>query len=364
MRIALIEAFFSGSHMKWALELQSFTSHTVDIYSLSGNYWKWRMHGGAITLANKFLKKGKKYDLIITTDMMDIALFKSLIIHKYIDIPIAVYFHENQLCYPWSENDRDVKNNRDSHYAFINFSSALVADKIFFNSHFHKNIFINSLPNFLKGFPDHNEISSIEKIAEKSQVLHLGMDLIKFDKHKCKLNSKPLILWNHRWEYDKNPLDFFQALYRMQEEKLEFKVVVLGENFRKVPAEFEIAKDRLKEKIIYMGYVDSFKDYAEWLWKANILPVTSNQDFFGGSVVEAIYCNCFPLLPNRLAYPEHLPLSDDMFYNNFEELCIRLKNLIVNFQDLYNVSRYIRKYDWTILIDKYDKEFMEIKKLY
>jgi hypothetical protein len=113
-----------------------------------------------------------------------------------------------------------------------------------------------------------------------------------------------------------------------------------------------------------MGYVDSFKDYAEWLWKANILPVTSNQDFFGGSVVEAIYCNCFPLLPNRLAYPEHLPVSDDMFFNNFEELCVRLKNLIINFQDLNNVSRYIRKYDWNILIDKYDKEFMEIKKLY
>ena len=235
MRIALIEAFFTGSHKRWAEELQYFSTHKIDIYSLKGNYWKWRMHGGAITLAKQFLEKEKQYDLILATDMMDVALFKSLISTKHNDTSIALYFHENQLCYPWSETDRDVQKNRDSHYAFINFSSALVADRIFFNSQFHKDAFLGALPNFLKGFPDYNEIDSIEKIEEKAEVLHLGMDLQKFDKYKTEQNKKPLILWNHRWEYDKNPTDFFKALYKMQEKNLDFEVVVLGENFRQIP---------------------------------------------------------------------------------------------------------------------------------
>ena len=205
MQIALIEAFYTGSHKRWSDELQQFSSHQIDIFYLKGNYWKWRMHGGAITLANQFLEKAKQYDLILATDMMDIALFKSLISEKHNNTPIALYFHENQLCYPWSETDRDVQQNRDSHYGFINFSSALVADKIFFNSQFHKNAFLGALPNFLKGFPDYNELSSIKKIKEKSEVLHLGMDLQKFDKYQKEKNQKPLILWNHRWEYDKNP---------------------------------------------------------------------------------------------------------------------------------------------------------------
>lgn len=40
--------------------------------------------------------------------MMDLALFKSLISEKYNDTPIALYFHENQLCYPWSDDYVDI----------------------------------------------------------------------------------------------------------------------------------------------------------------------------------------------------------------------------------------------------------------
>jgi glycosyltransferase involved in cell wall biosynthesis len=72
------------------------------------------------------------------------------------------------------------------------------------------------------------------------------------------------------------------------------------------PPIFEKAKSRLGHRIIHWGYADDFEEYARLLWKADILPVTSNQDFFGGSVVEAMYCGCFPMLPNRLAYSEHL----------------------------------------------------------
>ncbi len=362
MKVALVEAFFTGSHKRWAEEMQTFSSHKIDIFSLKGNYWKWRMHGGAITLANQFLEKGEKYDLILATDMMDLSLFKSLISAKYNNIPIALYFHENQLCYPWSETDRDVQKNRDSHYAFINFSSALVADQVFFNSHFHKDSFLGALPNFLKGFPDYNELDSIKKIEAKSEVLYLGMDLQKFNKYKTEQNKKPLILWNHRWEYDKNPKDFFEALYLIQEKKLDFKVVILGENFRQIPIEFDEAKERLKDKILLMGYADSFKDYAAWLWQAQILPVTSNQDFFGGSVVEAIYCNCFPILPKRLAYPEHLPNQAKYFYKSIEQLTDKLENAILNFNNLENLDATVKKYDWKIIIKEYDKKLEQIKK--
>jgi len=362
MKIALVEAFFTGSHQRWAEELQTYTSHQIDIFSLKGNYWKWRMHGGAISLANQFLEKSEEYDLILATDMMDVALFKSLINTKYNKTPIALYFHENQLCYPWPETDRDLQKNRDSHYGFINFSSALVADKVFFNSQFHKDAFLNALPNFLKRFPDYNELDSIKKIREKSEVLHLGMDLKRFDKYKCKLNSKPLILWNHRWEYDKNPIDFFKAFYRMQAKDLDFELVILGENFRKIPEEFDIAKEKLKDKIVFMGYAKNFKDYATWLWKANILPVTSNQDFFGGSVIEAIYCNCYPVLPNRLAYPEHLQNNIENFYNTFDELCKRLENVILDFNNLKKLNSFIIKYDWEEIIGEYDERFLEIGK--
>ena len=68
------------------------------------------------------------------------------------------------------------------------------------------------------------------------------------------------------------------------------------------------------------GFVDSFEEYARLLHLADILPVTSQQDFFGGSVVEAIYCNCHPILPNRLAYTDHIPsaLHDIHLYHDIK----------------------------------------------
>ena len=113
MKILFLEPFFTGSHRRWCEEIQEFSSHEVHILSLSGNHWKWRMHGGAVTLADKFNKINWKPNLIIATDMLDFTTFLSLTRKKTYNIPAIIYFHENQISYPWSPNDIDVKNIHD-----------------------------------------------------------------------------------------------------------------------------------------------------------------------------------------------------------------------------------------------------------
>ena len=169
---------------------------------MKGQFWKWRMHGGAVTLARKFNEMKWKPDLIFATDMLDLTTFLSLTRKKSNGIPTAIYFHENQLSYPWSPTDRDKQKNRDIHYGFINYSSALSSDKVFFNSEFHKESFIDHLYIFLKQFPDHQELETIKEIRQKSEALYLGMDLNRFEAHFVSKGSTPLILWNHGWEYD------------------------------------------------------------------------------------------------------------------------------------------------------------------
>tara|TARA_Y100001970_G_scaffold271771_1_gene367607 strand:- start:2217 stop:3305 length:1089 start_codon:yes stop_codon:yes gene_type:complete len=361
MKILIIEPYYTGSHKQWAEGYQKYSQHEIMILSMKGQFWKWRMHGGAVTLAKEYKKLDFNPDLILASDMLDLSTFNALIKTR---ARTAIYFHENQLSYPWSPNDRDIIQKRDHHYGFINYSSALVADHVFFNSKFHMNSFINDLHLFLKSFPDYNELNTINNIQEKSDVLYLGLELEKFDIYKKAHHNRPLILWNHRWEYDKNPDAFFSILKQIKNAKYDFDLAVLGENFNNSPNIFLNAKKNFKKNILHWGYVEDFNIYSEWLWKANIIPVTSKQDFFGASVMEAIYCNTYPLLPNRLSYPELIPnrLHEDLIYKNEEDLYKKIIQAIKNFnmQNFKIIRKAAKEYDWKFLAPIYDNKMESI----
>ena len=59
MKILYVEPYYAGSHRQWIDSYKDYSKHEIDILSLPGKKWKWRMHGGAITLANKFLESKK-----------------------------------------------------------------------------------------------------------------------------------------------------------------------------------------------------------------------------------------------------------------------------------------------------------------
>ena len=360
MKILIIEPYFTGSHKQWAKSYKRNSFHDIKILSLKGQFWKWRMHGGAITLAKMFNEMDWLPDLIFATDMLDLNTFLSLTRNKSNSIPAAIYFHENQLSYPWSPSDRDIKNKRDSHYGFINYSSALAADKVFFNSEFHMKSFLNALNPFLKQFPDYQELDTINVIKEKSEVLFLGIDLTPFRKHMLIKDSRPNILWNHRWEYDKNPQSFFSVLKRVKNKTNDFGLVILGEHFSKTPKVFAESKKEFVNQIVHWGYVDSFEEYAKWLWKSHIIPVTSNQEFFGVSVMEAMYCGVYPILPNRLTYPELIPeiFHKNNIYNTEEELFKKILWSINNCNDLaqHKIASIPKRFEWKLMSKEYDEK--------
>lgn len=363
MTILLVEPFFGGSHAQWAKGFQEHSSHDVRILQMPDKHWKWRMHGGAVTLARLFMESEEQPDLILATDMLDVSTFLALTRSRTSGIPVYTYFHENQLTYPWSEQDTATKQGRDRHYMFLNFTSALASDKVLFNSQYHLNSFLEAMPGFLERFPDHQNLECVSQIEDKSEVLPLGMDLGTLDIEPEERPDPPhraVILWNHRWEHDKNPEAFFRALFRIKDNGWEFKLIVVGERFTRVPAIFDEARERLKNEIIHWGYAPSRAEYARLLWTSDILPVTSEQDFFGGSVVEAMYCNVKPLLPKRLAYSEHVPEAlHSVFFYDDDELVSRVQRWIKDVSLLRNqqTRSFVERYDWKRMITAYEDTF-------
>ena len=199
-------------------------------------------------------------------------------------------------------------------YAWINYLSALASDRVVFNSQFHLDEFFGALPDLLRRFPDYAHLGALAELRAKSSVLRLGLDLDGLDAARPAAEAQrsrepgPLVvLWNHRWEYDKNPQAFFRAVNRLDDAGERFRLILAGKTFEEQPPAFQAGFSRYAERVLHYGFAESFQDYAALLWRSDVVVSTSVHEFFGVSMLEAIHCGCHPLLPDRLTYPELVP---------------------------------------------------------
>ena len=140
-------------------------------------------------------------------------------------------------------------------------------------------------------------------------MLPVGCDLSRYDKYaeRREAGTPPLILWNQRWEYDKDPETMLRGAVRAGRRGTAFRVALAGENFRVQPAEFERGARTAGRPAGPLRVCRDGGRLRGLLWRADIVLSTAIHEFFGVSVVEAIYCGCLPVLPDRLSYPELLP---------------------------------------------------------
>lgn len=366
MHIVFIEPFYSGSHKFFADQLKKYSSHDITLITLEGKHWKWRMYGAAMTLATKFLDLSLKPDMIIVTDMLDLPTFLGSV-RRSLDpnVPIINYFHENQLAYPWKEGHKDKAQKRDRHYGMMNYHSAYVSDHVLFNSAYNMTSFLDGLELLLNKMPDYSHTAQLQLLKEKCQVMPLGLELRKTASNMTVIPSDnaPLILWNHRWEHDKNPKVFFDALAHLKSQHIPFRLALVGESYKQIPELFAKAKDLYSEELIHYGYA-SYDDYVKLLHQADILPVTSNHEFFGISVMEAIHCGATPILPNRLCYPQLYDIENnpEIFYNTTAEFIETLVLLCNSAPLRKSYKKLTDYYDWDSIAPIYDAFFVKTQR--
>jgi glycosyltransferase involved in cell wall biosynthesis len=357
MRILLVEPYCTGSHRAWAEGYRAHSRHDVTLLSLPGRFWKWRMQGGSVTLAERARALDRRPDLVLASDMVNLPAFLALSRDLLAGVPSALYCHENQLTYPFPPGER-----RDLTYGMINWLSMLAADRVFFNSRYHLEDWFGALPNMLKHFPDCSHLHLVEEVRARSEVLPVGCHLRRFDAlpRPEDAGRPPLILWNQRWEYDKDPEAFFQALYALQAAGIDFRVALAGRSYRQMAPEFEAARDRLRERVVHFGYAAP-ADYEALLRQADVVVSTAIHEFFGVAIVEAIYGGCFPVLPDRLSYPELIPRSHHAvcLYTGFEELLDRLRWALMHPADARSLAAELRptmaRFDWQAMAPAYDR---------
>ena len=320
------------------------------------------MRGGALTLAgrarNLIAERGSP-DVLLVSDMLDLPAFLSLTRDVLGSPAVALYMHENQITYP-----QQPGAFVDHSYGFTNWLSAATADLVLFNSDFHFAEFYAVLPGFLAGLPDFTHVESVAAVRDRSEVLPVGIDLRRLVE-RPQSNGPPVVLWNQRWEYDKNPEAFFRALYRLMDEELDFQVILAGENFRNVPAEFVEAEQRLGKRLLYQGFLRP-EGYVEALSRSDVVVSTAFHEFFGVAVVEAIAAGAFPILPHRLSYPELIPgpYHEACLYDDDEALAVQLRWALTHRSEVRSVTAELAptmwKFGWEALGAVYDTRLAEL----
>jgi glycosyltransferase involved in cell wall biosynthesis len=374
VNVTLVSPYHGGSHEAWATGYRDASEHAVEILSLPARFWKWRMHGGAVTLARRFMDQAASPDLIVATSMLDLATFLALTRARTSGTPTVLYMHENQLTYPLPEDPttgamQRQQGERDQHYAFINFTSMLAADRVLFNSRYHLESWFGALPAFLEHFPEFNELASARRLRAKSRVLPVGIDTDALDSARpprvgtaeAAGEPAPLVVWNQRWEYDKNPSEYFDVLFELADEGIPFRVALCGESFSQRPVEFESAIERLGDRVEHLGFAQRGR-YARLLWDASVTFSTAHHEFFGIAILEAIYCGTFPVLPDRLSYPELLPREarDRCLYSDRRGLVERVRQALLSADEAGRFTRdvlapHVAGYAWKRLTPDYDE---------
>ena len=371
MNVLALEPWYGGSHRGFLDGFAAHSRHRVETATMAARFWKWRMHGGAVTLARKataLADAGFRPDVVFASSMVNLPAFLALVRGSALArLPVVLFFHENQLTYPLPPGEA-----RDATYAYIQYLSALAADRIVFNSHFHADEFFGALPDLLRAFPDYTHFDTVQALRDKSSVLHLGLPLAEHDAFRGTRTPRvwgpgmapPVLLWNHRWEYDKGPDAFFRLLGRLDDVDVPFRLILAGKHFERAPEGLEAALARYAGRIDHYGHAEDFAEYSRLLHRADVVVSTSRHEFFGIAMLEAIHCGCHPLLPNRLAYPELLPdalhaplLHAPVLYDSDDDLFHTAQRLLSGHDrplpegTLRGVSAHL---DWPAHVHHYD----------
>jgi len=357
VHVLLVEPYHGGSHAAWADGYAARSRHRVTLVSHEARFWKWRMHGSHLTLAAaaRAALGNEPPDVVLVSSMTNVAAFLGAMRDLVANAPVVVYFHESQFSYPPSPRDRP-----DATYPMLNWSSAAVADAVVFNSEFHRDDFFTRAERFLRRFPDHRHGELLEAARFRSVVLPVGIDLPAITTAPATMaGDPPLLLWNQRWEHDKDPDTFVDAVTDLRAAGVPFRLAVAGTPVISVPPCLRRLPPLLGEDLIWFGHAP-LPVYRSLLRSADVVVSTARHEFFGIAVVEAIAAGAFPVLPNRLVYPEHIPdeLHDICLYEDADDLH-RLLTVALDDPSVRRrggvLAGEMRGYDWRVVAPAMDR---------
>ncbi len=328
LSILALEPWLGGSHAR-TLELWGARSaHAIQVAGLPARHWKWRMQGAAPVLAQR-VAQGPPPDALFASGYLDLPTFRGFLPPAWRHVPALAYFHETQFTYPRRTGEEEVDApDPDYSYGFKNVLTCLAAERVVFNSAFHRDAFGAAAERVLAALPGPNLGGRLIQALDAARVVAPGVDVAGTPLGPGAPAGAPLrVLWNHRWEHDKDPLAFLDAVRCAVDAGARLELELCGASFERSPDGVAQRLEGLGQVVRQRGFRSERRDYVGDLGQCDVVVSCARHEFFGVSVLEALAAGCRPLVPRRLAYPELLAGRADAFYADDADLAARLVEL-------------------------------------
>lgn len=314
MRILLLSAYDAQSHRRWRQGLvAALPDNDWTVLVMPPRHFSWRVRGNSLGWA--FAERHtleQPYDIVIATSMCDLSALRGMV-PALANVPALVYCHENQFDYPPSPDG--IPRNEPKVTALY---TMLCAECVLFNSACNRRTLLEGADALLKQMPDFVPDGIAQYIEDRSQVLPVPLEAAWFGNARAAHDCRPFTLvWNHRWEFDKAPERLFSALQRLVNAGIDFRIHVVGQQFRRQPPVFADMYPQFEGYLGQWGYVADVAAYRALLCESDVVISTALHEFQGLAVMEAVACGCSPVVPDRLAYTEYMPA--DCRYASFPD---------------------------------------------
>lgn len=280
-------------------------------------------------------------DVILATSMLNLPAARGM--YPALIKPTVVYFHENQFAYPIGSSGRHGDKRSDSssiaatvdlHFAYSQFQTATIADAVVFNSQHNRQTFLSGCETFLRRMPDTRYPSTVSMIAAKSHIVPPGFEpcftspataIVDRDRDTIAIG------WVGRLESDRRFDRLIAVVDRLATHSTKFELILLGPRPNRMPQTWSAMLDRHADRVRIDGFVKSEPVYRNYLASMDIVISTTDHEFFGIAMCEAIHAGAIPVVPDGLAYDDYVPdrlriRRDDDFVRNMCDRILELRD--------------------------------------
>jgi glycosyltransferase involved in cell wall biosynthesis len=337
MKILMLSPYDAVSHALWRRDLAEYLAERrpqleVTQIALPPRYFSWRFRGNSLSLS-RHAALGQDCDLVIATSMTDLAALRGLN-PTVARVPVIVYCHENQFAYPDSHTEGQLERQLTSIYTLLS------ADRVFFNSAYNRDTFLDGADRLLRKMPDEVPAGVVEEIRKRSDVVPVALQ--QPDQQTGTARQGPVkIAWNHRWEADKGPALLAEIVQGLIASDCDFSMSLMGQQFRQVPTEIRECLAALEStgRLNHSGHIADREVYLRTLAEHDVVLSTARHEFQGLAVQEAMLRGCVPIVPDDLSYPEYVP-AKYRYQSSVEAVELLRKCAVATERPAIDLSRY------------------------